>query len=354
MTAHALKPLSGKNPPPPPAPGETREIAPGVLWIRMPLPISLDHINLWAIEDGDGWTLIDCGINCPEAIETWERIAAHDLGGRPVKRVIVTHMHPDHAGLAGWLARRFDCPLWMTRAEHRAAKAMLVDDRDDPRVHAFYRAAGWSPEETARYFERRAILARFYAALPDAFETMRDGSAFDIGGRRWTVIVGGGHSPEHACLHCPELGLFISGDMVLPAISPNVSAPVDEPETDAIGDWLAALARIRARVPDSVLVLPSHGQCFHGLHARIDALDRGQRDALARLAAALDAPARADALFGVLFSRPIRRADTPLMTLATGETVALLHHLVANGTLAAETGEDGVTLYRRAGGAAAA
>lgn len=332
--------------PDPPAPGASVEIVPGVRWLRMPLPFVLDHINLWAIEDGPGWIIIDTGISHPSSIAAWERILREDLGGKPVTRVIVTHLHADHAGLAGWLVERFDCPLLMTRTEYLAAQSLIAGPGDEFAFHDFYRAAGWQIEEIDAHAKRRRAIARLYAPLPGSIHRLRDGGKLVIGGRVWRVITGGGHSPEHACLHCPELDLFISGDKVLPAISSNISVEVQEPDANPLAEWFETLTRIRGAVPDSVLVLPSHGHCFRGLHARIDALVQDQRAALSRLLEALVVPRRVDELFGILFSRPIPRSDIAKRGLATGETLALLNYLAATQRVQRACGPDRINIYQ--------
>lgn len=313
----------------------------------MPLPFVLDHINLWAIEDGDGWAIVDTGIRHPDLIAAWERLLAEDLGGRPVTRVLVTHMHPDHAGLAGWLTERFGCRLWMTRTEFLTARSIATRTGAEPTqgIEEFCRRAGWQADEIAANIARRTNMARLYAAFPDSFKRLRDGDALSIGGREWRVIAGGGHTPEHACLHCPDLDLLIAGDKVLPKISSNISVDAAEPDDDPLGEWFETLARLRDHVPDSVLVLPSHKHCFRGLHARIDALVADQQEALSRLACALATPKRVIDLFETLFNRPIERSNVSLLSLATGETTALLNHLLMLGSIERWT-ENGVTLYR--------
>lgn len=330
-----------------PQPGRTVAIAPGVLWIRMPLPFALDHINLWAIDDDDGWTIVDTGIRHPDLIAVWERLLAEDLGGRPVKRVLVTHMHPDHAGLAGWLTERFGCRLWITRTEYLTARSIAMRTGAEPTqgIEEFCRRAGWDADAIASNIARRNQMARLYAPVPDSFKRLRNGDALLIGGRAWRVIAGGGHTPEHACLHCPSLDLLISGDKVLPKISSNISVDAAEPDDDPLGEWFETLASLRDQVPDSVLVLPSHKNCFRGLHARIDELIAEQRDTLARLVRALATPKRVVDLFETLFNRPIERGDISLLSLATGETVALLNHLLATGAVERWL-ENGVAYYR--------
>ncbi|MBO9695256.1 MAG: MBL fold metallo-hydrolase [Sphingopyxis sp.] len=332
----------------PPEPGQSRAIAPGVRWIRMGLPFVLDHINLWAIEDGEGWTIVDTGVQHPAVVAAWERLLVEDLGGRPVVRVIATHMHPDHAGLAGWLAERFHCRLWMTRTEYLTARTIAYRRGDEPvqGIEDFFRRAGWKPDEIETYRARRLGIGRLYAGLPDAYRRIRDGEEIAIGGRLWRVIAGGGHTAEHACLYCAELDLLISGDKVLPKISSNISVDATEPDADPVSEWFDTLGRIRAQVPNSALVLPSHKNSFYGPHARIDELIGEQRDALGRLCVALAEPKRVIDLFGLLFNRPIERSDNSLFSLATSETIALLNHLLVTGAITSSIADDGVEYYR--------
>lgn len=327
--------------------GRAQEVAPGVRWIRMPLPFALDHINLWAIEDGEGWTVVDTGIRHPDTIAAWERIFEGDFGGRPVIRLLVTHQHADHAGLAGWFAERFGCSVSMTRAEYQAAAALAarrdaVATQDE---RSFYRRAGWAPEELQTLASRRTAIARLYAPLPKQYDRLCDGEELTIGGRSWRVIAGGGHTPEHACFHCPELGLLISGDKVLSGISSNISVEASQPDADPLGEWFDTLGRLRRAVSDDTLALPSHKLCFRNLHRRIDELLGDQQEALARLRHALATPKCVPDLFTSLFARPIDRSDIALFSLATGETIALLNHLRAAGAVERRSA-DGVDLYR--------
>lgn len=313
----------------------------------MRLPFALDHINLWAISDGPGWTLVDTGLNSPETMKAWEQIVRDDLAGRPITRLIVTHMHADHAGLAGWLAERFNCPLWMTRTEYLSARTLATANGTEPELHSLFRKAGWQPHEIDAIGVRKRAIAKFYTPLPRDIRRIRHGDRLEIDGYEWSVLTGGGHSPEHACLYCPQLNLLISGDKILPDISSNVSVDPAEPEGNPVAEWFETLAMIRAEVPDTVLVLPSHGNCFTGLHGRIDRLVNEQQAVIRRLSRALQKPHRVDELFDVLFSRPIARADIPLMSLATGEALAVLNYLIAQGEARSWLGADGVMLYER-------
>ncbi len=329
-----------------PGVGQAREVAPGVYWLRMPLPFALDHINLWAIRDGDGWALVDTGIWSTETAAAWRQLAGGALAG-PVTRVFVTHMHPDHIGMAGWLTRKFGCRLWISRLEYLTCRVLGTDtgrEAPDDAVQ-FYRRAGWSEEAIETYRTRFGGFGKMIYALPDSYRRLHDGERIRIGEHDWQVVVGTGHSPEHACLYCPALGLFISGDQVLPRISSNVSVFPAEPDADPLSGWLASLDKVEREVPDDVLVLPSHNEPFRGLHARLAQLRESQRKALGRLREVLREPRRAVDVYGALFARPITR-DQQLMSLATGESLADLNYLLARGEATAALGGDGCLYYR--------
>ena len=332
----------------PPDPGEAIEVAPGVLWIRMPLPFTLAHINLWAIEDGERWTLVDTGVRSPEIASAWRRLRDGALRGRGVERVIVTHMHPDHVGMAGWITRRAGCRLWMTRLEYLTCRTLVADTGRDPPEDGirFYLRAGWTEDDIESYRARFGEFGKHTYALPDSYRRLVDGETIRIGAHDWRVITGGGHSPDHACLHSPSLKLLVSGDQVLPRISSNISVFPTEPDADPLGEWLGSLARLKAQVPDDVLVLPAHNLPFRGLHARIDDLAAGHARGLEALRAKLAEPRRVTDVFDALFRRPI---DTPhLLSMATGETIAHLNRLIATGDATVSIDEAGVAWYRAA------
>jgi len=332
--------------------GRTLEVAPGVHWIRMPLPYALDHINLWALEDGGGWALVDTGTRTDECMRVWRELFANAPEPRSVTRVLVTHMHPDHVGMAGWLTHKFGVRLWMTRLEYLTCRTLVSDTgREAPAdAVAFYRRAGWEEPSIESYRARFGNFGAHIHALPDSYRRLHDGEELRIGAHAWHVIVGSGHSPEHACLHCPDLGVLISGDQVLPRISSNVSVYPVEPEADPMAEWLASLDKLRREVPDDVLVLPSHNECFRGLHARLHALRTAQEQSLARLRRALKEPKRAVDVFPALYARKIGQPDVTLLGMATGESVACLNHLVHRGEAVSDVDADGVAWYRLAAG----
>ncbi|MBL8359842.1 MAG: MBL fold metallo-hydrolase [Rubrivivax sp.] len=338
--------------PDPPAPGTQLEVAPGVRWLRMPLPYALNHINLWGLDDGEaGWALVDTGTRTEATAAAWRQQFANAPDARPLSRVFVTHMHPDHVGMAGWLTRRFGVRLWMTRLEYLSCRVMLSDTgREAPQdATGFYQRAGWSEAAIETYRARFGNFGKHIHPLPDSFRRLHDGEVIRIGAHDWRVIVGHGHSPEHACLYSATQKLLVSGDQVLPRISSNVSVNPMEPDADPMADWLASLDKVQREVPDDVLVLPSHGECFRGLHVRIDALRRGQHVSLDRLRQRLSEPRRAIDVFGALFARAIDDSDVPLLGMATGESLACLNHLVHRGEATVELDEAGVAWYRGAG-----
>ncbi len=314
----------------PPGPGGAVVVADGVLWMRLAMPLALDHINVYAVADGEGWALIDTGLNLPDTREAWDAILSGPLGGRPVTHVICTHMHPDHIGLAGWLCDRFAAPLVMTRLEYVTARMLLADTgRPAPESGAdFYRAAGWDEGQIDRYRQEFGQFGGAVAAMPAGFVRMREDDRLPIGRDVWRVVVGEGHSPEHACLWRERDGTVLGGDQILPKISSNVSVWPTEPEADPLGDWLASLERMQAVFPDDVLVLPSHGEPFSGVQARLEALLRGHRTALRRLERSLKTPKRAVDVFPALFARPV---GDGVRGMATGESVAHLNHLLRQG-----------------------
>src|SRR5438132_10573523 len=329
----------------PPRPGETLAIAPGVHWLRMPLPFALDHINLWLIEDRAGWTIVDTGYATAETEELWERIFAERLGALPVTRVIVTHYHPDHIGLAGWLTERWQIPLWVTEKEWLFARVMSRGDEDfAPSRRSFAHRAGLDPASIELFGERENSYRRGVPSVPASFRRLADGMPVEIGGREWRVIVGEGHAPELACLSCAETGVLISGDQVLPRISPNISVQAQEPDGDPLARYLASLGKLRQALPPDILVLPSHNLPFRGLYPRIDELAAHHHARCAEVTAACARPHSAAELLPVMFRRRLDRHQT---AFALGEALAHLHYLIGQGEIARAPDVDGVDRFLR-------
>lgn len=333
-----------------PETGRTLVVAPGVKWIRMALPFALDHINLWLLRDTldgvDGWTVVDCCIHRDEAKAQWEQIFANELDGLPVLRVIVTHMHPDHIGLAKWLCERWNCMLWISATDYNSARigSQSTTGFGGASAADFFATHGMSdPESLEKIRGRASYYPSMVPGVPRSFVRLLDGQTVTIGGRGWRCIAGYGHAPEHMALYNDDLRVLISGDMVLPRISTNVSVYDMEPESDPLALFLDSLQRYRPLPPDT-LVLPSHGKPFTGLHERIQQLQDHHTD---RLAEVLDAcaqkPCSAFDILPVLFTRAL---DLHQTTFAMGEAVAHLHRLWFQGRLQRHTGADGVHRFR--------
>lgn len=334
-----------------PEPGRSIEVAPGVVWIRMPMPMMLNHINVWAVEDTDGWAIVDTGLRTEETVAAWRGLFFGSAEQRPVTRVFVTHMHPDHIGLAGWLTRRFNCRLWMTRLEYMNCRVLIADTgREAPDDGIlFCQRAGWNEAAIESYRARFGNFGKRVHPLPDSYRRIVDGEEIRIGKNTWKVVVGTGHSPEHACLYCPDLKVLISGDQVLPKISSNVSVHATEPDANPMRDWLESLEKIKRTVPDDVLVLPSHNDIFRGLHARLDYLVNSQLRILNRLRQSLRERKRAIDVFGALFARAINAEDAGLLSMATGESVACINYLVQRGEVERSIDDAGVAWYQMKG-----
>ena len=325
----------------PPEPGHAVQAAPGVLWMRVVLPMSLDHINVYAIEDGEGWVLIDTGLFTPPTIEAWEAALAGPLGGRPINRVICTHMHPDHVGMAGWLCARTGAPLLMSRLEYITLR-MLVSDTGQAAPQEsidFFHAQGWSEAQLETYRQEFGRFGRAVSPLPQSYQRLSEGDLFSIGGEDWRVVIGNGHCPEHVCLWRQSDDVFISGDQILPRISSNVSVWPTEPLQDPLNDWLTSIDKLRALLPAETFVLPAHGEPFSGVHTRLDALKRGHETGLRRLERTLRTPKRSIDVFSSLFARPIGEA---VFGMATGESIAHLHCLESRGLARRDVDADGV------------
>ncbi len=329
-----------------PAPAVALEVAPGVRWISTPLPFRLRAVNVYLIEEADGWTIVDCGYAREDVREEWRQIFATVLNGKPVTRLIVTHYHPDHVGNSAWLCERWQLLPLMTRAERLSAQLALVgpDEKTIETLAAFYAQNGVD-EETIATFRSGVVPYRMGVQLTPAFKRIVDGEEIAIGGRSWQVIVGQGHSPEHASLYCDELGVLIAGDQLLPEITTNVSVWPQEPEADPLGLFLQSLARFEQKLRADTLVLPAHRRPFRGLNARLAELREHHRERLALVVeAAADGPISAGSLLPKLFPPGL---DGHQVMFAVGEAIAHLNFLTERGRLVRERDPlSGITRFR--------
>ncbi|WP_375427988.1 MBL fold metallo-hydrolase [uncultured Sphingomonas sp.] len=321
-------------------------VAPGVTLVRLSVPGPLRHVNCYLLNDEGGVALIDTGMNTDAARETWKSVFDGSYAGVRVTRMIGTHFHPDHIGLTGWMCDHHDAPLLMTRGEWLTARMLIADARDaaPPEMIAWWRGAGWSEEQVAHASERGwAGFKKIVQPLPLGFTRLQDGDTLRIGAIDWRVVVGSGHSLEHACLLDERGGVLIAGDQVLPRISPNVLLGVTEPDADPLGEWFASIEKLRNLDAD-LLVLPGHGDPFTGIHVRLHQMDTEHRERLDMLERFLAEPARAVDSFPVLFHR---RVGPDMLGMATGEALAHLRRLEVEGRVRREE-HDGVWWWRAA------
>jgi glyoxylase-like metal-dependent hydrolase (beta-lactamase superfamily II) len=329
-----------------PKPGEARTILPGLRWMRFPLPFAPHNVNVWLLDHGDGWLAVDTGIANDETRDHWRSaMAGEAFGNRPLTGLLITHFHPDHAGLMGWLSATHALTPIMTRIEWLMTRALWFDTGAEmiEQQVAFARAAG-APEDYGAFLRGRGPLyQRAVSDLPRAFHAIAHGGTLMIGGRAWQVITGQGHAPDMACLFCPEAKVLIAADQILPRITPYIGLHAGEPMADPLGAFLAALDRFRA-LPEDTLVLPSHGEPFTRLHARLDALAAHHADRLDALQDACRTPSTAHALLPALFRRPL---DTRNLGFGLGETLAHLRRLEEAGRVRRAPDGAGVIAWER-------
>jgi glyoxylase-like metal-dependent hydrolase (beta-lactamase superfamily II) len=328
--------------------GTVLTLAPGLNWLRMPLPFALDHINLWLLADHrdgrSGWSAVDCGVATEPTRQAWEQVFADGMQGQALLRVIATHCHPDHVGLSGWLCSKFDAPFWATAAEYAFARMMsaaLPGVDGTAAIPHFERHGLIDVALREKMGERRNYYPSLVPAVPHAYTRLQDGDQFAIGAHSWRVITGFGHSPEHASLYCEALQILISGDMVLPRISTNVSVFAIEPEGNPLQQYLDSLGKFKD-LPADTMVLPSHGRPFRGLHIRIGQLRDHHQARLAEVLQACRTPHSAADIVPLMFRRPL---DAHTLTFALGEALAHLHKLWFDGLLRRVIGDDGIVRF---------
>lgn len=334
-----------------PSSGQAIAINADIKWLRFKLPFALNHINLWLLRDTftqadgrqqAGWAVVDCCIDAPASRAQWEQIFATELEGLPILRVIVTHMHPDHVGLAHWLCGHWQVPLWMSATDYFVARigAQSNSEFGGDSAAAYFSAHGLAdPESVQKIRTRTTYYSNLVPQVPAAFKRMMDGDILAIGAHRWRCISGYGHSPEHIGLYCEETGILISGDMMLPRISTNISVYQTEPEANPLALFLRSIAQLGA-LPAGTLILPSHGKPFTGLHTRIAQLQNHHQARLNEvIEACRKAPCSAADIVPIMFAREL---DLHQITFALGEVIAHLNFLWHQQTLTRRFDADGV------------
>lgn len=323
----------------PPETGAAIEVAEGILWLRLPLPMTLDHVNIYALDEGDHWTLVDCGVYSKKSVAIWENLLAGPLKGKPVQRILLTHHHPDHVGAAGWFMER-GAMLWASRTAWALSRMLILDVEAEatPQAKQFWRRAGMNEAIYAkRCSERPFNFADISHRLPVGYQRLQQGDTISAAGRTWDVHVGNGHAPEHLTFWCKEEALVLSGDQILPSISPNIGVMPSEPNADPLAEWLESCHRFSELAREDQLILGGHKLPFRGAPTRMRQLIENHEGALRRLLKHLDTPKTAVDCFPPLFKRSI---DEGTYGLAMVEAVAHLNHLLTQGLVSRELGPD--------------
>ncbi len=330
----------------PPKEGEAIEVADGILWMRLPLPMALDHVNVYALEDDDGWTIVDTGFGSRRTKAIWRKLLDGPLAGKPVTRVLVTHHHPDHVGLAGWFVTEHGAELLMSRTAWLTARMLTLDAQDvpAPETIAFWQSAGMAPEILeARRTERPFNFADSVAPMPLGYTRVQSETRLELGGRGWLVLEGHGHAPEHLTLWSEDSSVVLAGDQIIPSISPNIGVYATEPEADPVAEWLASCERFLIYAQERQLVLPGHKLPFYGSEPRLQQLIENHHGALRRLEAFLAEPHTAGESFSTIFKRDISGGE---YGLALVEAMAHCVHLWHAGRVTRTRRDDGALLWQ--------
>lgn len=329
----------------PPREGEALEIAPGVLWMRLPLPMALDHVNVYALADDDGWTLIDTGFYSKRGVRLWQTLLDGPLARRPVRRVLVTHHHPDHIGMAGWFQTEHNAELLTSRTAWLLARMLWLDEQEVPNAETLrhWRRAGMDADVLRdRQSSRPFNFADCVYPMPLGYTCISDGQSIRLGGREWDVHFGGGHGPDHITLWSRSDDLVIAGDQIIASISSNIGVYATEPDADPLGDWLHSCERFKALAQERHFVLAGHKLPFTGMPARLDQLIENHHSALDRLHGALIHPLSAGEVLEVLFKRTLSAGEYGLGLV---EAIAHLNHLYTTGRATRSDDADGVRRF---------
>jgi len=330
----------------PPRPGEAIEVAEGILWVRLPLPMRLDHVNIYALDEGDHWTLIDTGMDLASGRETWQTLLTGPLSAKPVGRVVLTHHHPDHIGLLGWFAAK-GAEVWATRLGWTLGRMLQLDHNETPPPEqiAFRRRAGMPKAALAKFAAERPFnFSQCTAPIPLGYRVMQDGDDVTLGGRRWRIVFGHGHAPDHATFWSgDEDGLVLAGDQIIPGISSNIGVYPSEPEANPLADWLDSCRGLCRRAADAdPLILPGHRLPFRGVRRRLNQLAEHHERAFDRIVDVLrGGPRTAAELFQPIFGREIEASQ---YGLALAESVAHVNYLHQAGRIRRDL-IDGAWLY---------
>lgn len=329
----------------PPVEGQLIEVADGIFWTRMPLPMALDHVNVFILDDGDGWTIVDTGFDTKRTRAIWKGLMSGPLSAKLITRVLVTHHHPDHVGLAGWFQSEFGAELITTQTAWLSSRMLTLDEQATPTEETlkFWRQGGMDAEVYAKRTQERPFnFADIVTPLPLGYTRIKQGDVVQMGGRTWDVHTGNGHAPEHACLFSRDDNVVLGGDQLLPSISPNIGVYATEPMADPLAQWLESCEHFSTVAREDHFVLGGHKLPFVGLPTRLRQLIQNHHGGLERLLKHLETPKSAGECFVPLFKRKIGDAE---YGLALVEAIAHVNHLYLAGKVTREAREDGAWVF---------
>lgn len=330
----------------PPQINRLQEIAPRIYWLRLAMPFKLDHINLWLIEEDSCWTLIDTGPDTATSKTNWLEIFSNQLKGKPIEKIICTHAHPDHIGLAGWIGEQQSAQLLMSKGEFEFYHQLFADIKHTSlaQVKQFYQSAGASDKQVKNYLKHIQGFRKMISPMPSIYQQLQNNDRIKLGNYQWQIHIGKGHSPEHICLFCDELNMFISGDQLLPTISSNISVWPTEPNADPMSDFLATCHDFNKVINNQTLILPAHGLPFHGGVNRLNTLLEDAEKDLNKLYEFCQQPRKVSDVFPILFKVEINVSN---VMLAYGEALANLNYLYVQGKIMVTSDENNINYYQQ-------
>ncbi|MEY3037580.1 MAG: hypothetical protein RL143_147 [Pseudomonadota bacterium] len=325
--------------------GIPTEVAEGIYQIRLPLPFALDHINVYLVEDSDGWILVDTGIKSEKSQKILENILDKLPESRPLKAVLATHAHVDHIGVAGWICDKWKVPLWVSKPEYDGINQFLaMNPAEDPilskSLNEFYHQGGIPESEYELIIKGLLGFQRAFYPLPRAYKVLESGT-LTIKNETWDIFVNDGHTVAHVSLFNRNRNILISGDQVLARISSNVSVRFGDANGNPLKTWIDGLLKLK-ELPPSTLVLPSHEKSMTNLSARIDELVEGYLENAHKITRFCKTPSTVEELLRALFPRELSPFEHHL---AYGETRSYINYQIAQQKLEVVGGESDIPLY---------